>query len=83
MRKVVAVIFALLLAAFAVRGLQYGYRWLTHAPSSEANFKALTLWCLVYVVVCAGIATVSFRLNDGPNKESRRHFGVRDECRER
>ena len=56
----VTIIFGLLSAAFLFRTLQFGYKWLSGAVESETNFKAMTIWALVYVLVCAGIAAVAY-----------------------
>jgi TRAP-type C4-dicarboxylate transport system permease small subunit len=61
-RKAVAVVFALLSVAFLVRCIQYGYKWLSGAVEGDTNFKALTIWAFVYVVVCAGVAYAVSRL---------------------
>jgi TRAP-type C4-dicarboxylate transport system permease small subunit len=61
-RKAVALLFALLSVAFLVRGIQFGYKWLSGAVEGDANFKALTAWSAVYVVVCAGLAWLVSRL---------------------
>lgn len=55
-RKIITVVFALLAVAFFARLVQYGYKWLSHAPSQDLNYKALTAWCAVYVVVCAAVS---------------------------
>ena len=65
-RKLFTLIFAVLSVAFLGRALFYGYKWLSHAASPDLNYKALTVWCLVYVVVCAGIA---WRLTRLPREE--------------
>ncbi len=56
----VAIIFGLLSVAFLFRGVQFGWKWLRHAVEGDTNFKAMTLWALVYVVVCGGIAAVAY-----------------------
>ena len=61
-RKAVSIVFALLSAAFLFRFVQYGYNWLSGASTQDINYKALTVWSLVYVVVCAAIAWIVFRL---------------------
>ena len=57
----VAVFFGFLAAAFLLRTLFYGYKWITHAGEGSANFKAMTIWTLLYTAVCAAIAFVSYR----------------------
>ena len=54
--------FGLLSAAFFIRFLGYGYKWLTHAMEAGTNFKAKMVWALIYVVVCGAIAAVARRL---------------------
>lgn len=56
----VTIIFGLLSVAFLLRGVQFGYKWLRHVVEGDTNFKAMTIWALVYVVVCAGIAAVAY-----------------------
>jgi TRAP-type C4-dicarboxylate transport system permease small subunit len=56
----VTIVFGLLSAAFLFRALQFGYKWLSGAVEPETNFKAMTIWALIYVVVCAGIAAVAY-----------------------
>lgn len=58
---VVAIVFGLLAVAFLIRSILYGVKWLRHVVEAGANFKALTIWCLIYMVVCAAIAFVAFR----------------------
>jgi hypothetical protein len=58
----VAVGFALLAAAFFFRFLEFGYKWLRHTVEDGANFKVLTCWALLYVVVCGAISGVAFLL---------------------
>jgi hypothetical protein len=58
----VAVFFGLLAVAFFLRFLQYGYKWLAHVVDGDANFKAMTAWTLIYVIVCGAIAAVAYRL---------------------
>ncbi len=55
-RKLFILFFSVLSVAFFGRGVYYAYRWLSHAASPDLNYKALTVWCVVYVIVCAGIA---------------------------
>lgn len=56
-QKVLVLLFSLLAVAFFARFVQYAYKWLSHASASpEVNYKALTAWCAVYILVCAGIA---------------------------
>jgi TRAP-type C4-dicarboxylate transport system permease small subunit len=69
-RKVVAVIFALLSLAFLFRFVQYGYKWVSGAVQGDTNFKALTIWSLVYVIVCAGIAFAVSKLSGEEVDES-------------
>jgi len=57
---IVTVIFGLLSAAFLFRTVEFGYKWLTKAVEGDTNFKAMTIWALIYVVVCAGIAAVAY-----------------------
>lgn len=54
--------FSLLSLAFFFRFLQFGYKWLRHTVEGDANFKALTIWTLIYTVVCGVIAAVVYRL---------------------
>ena len=56
----VTTIFALLSAAFLVRSFFYGSKWISGANAGSLNFKALTIWTLIYFVVCGGIAWVAF-----------------------
>ena len=70
-RKIVAVVFSLLSLAFLGRFAQYGYKWLSHATSPDLNYKALTAWCAVYVIVCAAIAWAAIKLpKDDASEES-------------
>ena len=57
---IVTAVFGLLSLAFLFRGFQFGYKWLRHVVEGDTNFKAMTIWALVYVVVCAGIAAVAY-----------------------
>ena len=59
---IVAVLFGLFAAGFFLRTFFFGYKWLRHAVEGDANFKVLTLWALVYTLVCTAIAWVVFRL---------------------
>ncbi|HEU5077914.1 MAG TPA: hypothetical protein VFT72_01800 [Opitutaceae bacterium] len=61
-RKIVIVVFSLLSAAFLFRFVQFGYKWLSGASSPEFNYKALTAWSAVYVVVCAAVAWTTAKL---------------------
>lgn len=61
-RKIVVTVFSLLALAFLFRFAQNGYKWLSHASSPDVNYKAMTIWCAIYVVVCAAIAWVTVRL---------------------
>ncbi|PTY05835.1 hypothetical protein DB347_15905 [Opitutaceae bacterium EW11] len=61
-RKAAAVVFFLLALAFLVRTGQYGYKWLTHAPSQDLNYKALTIWSLIYVAVCGAVGWIVAKL---------------------
>lgn len=69
-RKIVAVVFGLLSLAFFGRFVQYAYKWLSHAVSQDLNYKALTAWCAVYVVVCAAIAWAAIKLPKDESDES-------------
>jgi hypothetical protein len=62
LRKAVSLLFAILAVAFLARGIQYGYLWMSGASSPEANYKALTAWSGVYLVVCGALAWVVARL---------------------
>ena len=57
----VAVFFGFLAAAFLLRSFFYGYKWIPGAVDGSANFKAMTLWTLLYTAVCAAIALVAYR----------------------
>lgn len=61
----VTIIFGLLSVAFLFRGVQFGSKWLRHVVEGDTNFKAMTLWALVYVVVCGGIAAVAYFMPRG------------------
>lgn len=61
-RWMVTVCFGLLAGGFFLRFLQYAYKWLSHAVEGDANFKAMTVWSLIYVAVCGVIAAVAYRL---------------------
>jgi H+/Cl- antiporter ClcA len=54
--------FGLLTLGFLFRFLQNGYHWLGGHSTADVNYKALTVWCLVYVVVCSGIAAFAYWL---------------------
>jgi H+/Cl- antiporter ClcA len=56
----VTIIFGLLSVAFLFRTVQFAYKWLTHVVEGDTNFKAMTIWALIYVVVCGGIAAVAY-----------------------
>lgn len=56
----VTVVFGLLSLAFLFRVGQFGYKWLSGVVEGDTNFKAMTIWALIYVVVCAGIAAVAY-----------------------
>ncbi len=56
----VTVVFGLLSLAFLFRAGQFGYKWLSGVVEGDTNFKAMTIWALIYVVVCAGIAAVAY-----------------------
>jgi hypothetical protein len=58
----VTVIFALLAVGFLFRSCQYGYKWLAHVVEGDANFKVMTVWALIYVIVCGAIAAVAYWL---------------------
>ncbi len=62
LRKALSVVLAVLAIAFLARGVQYGYLWLSGASSPDANYKALTAWSGVYLVVCGALAWVVARL---------------------
>lgn len=57
---VVTIIFGLLSIAFLFRTVQFAYKWLRHIVEGDTNFKAMTIWALIYVVVCGGIAAVAY-----------------------
>lgn len=57
---IVSIIFGLLSVAFLFRALQFGYKWMAKVVEGDTNFKAMTIWALIYVVVCAGIAAVAY-----------------------
>jgi len=57
---IVTVVFGLLSVAFLFRTLQFGYKWLARVVEGDTNFKAMTIWALVYVIVCAAIAAVAY-----------------------
>ncbi|MEI8089996.1 MAG: hypothetical protein WCG63_10445 [Opitutaceae bacterium] len=57
---IVTVVFGLLSVAFLFRALQFGYKWLARVVEGDTNFKAMTIWALVYVIVCAAIAAVAY-----------------------
>ncbi len=57
---VVTIVFGLLSVAFLFRTVQFGYKWVTRAVEGDTNFKAMTIWALIYVVVCGGIAAVAY-----------------------
>ncbi len=59
-RWAVTVVFGLLSLAFLFRAGQFGYKWLSGVVEGDTNFKAMTIWALIYVVVCAGIAAVAY-----------------------
>jgi hypothetical protein len=59
---IIAVCFGLLAAGFFLRFLRFGYKWVRHVAVGDANFKVLTVWALVYAVVCGVIAAVAFVL---------------------
>ena len=56
---IVTVVFGLLSVAFLFRTVQFGYKWLARVVEGDTNFKAMTIWALVYVIVCAAIAAVA------------------------
>ncbi len=58
----IAIGFGLLSIAFFLRCLQSAYKWMRHVVEGDANFKALTIWALVYTVVCGVIAAVVYHL---------------------
>ena len=57
----VAVFFGFLAVAFLLRSVFYGYKWITDAVEGDANFKAMTIWTILYTAVCAVIAFVACR----------------------
>lgn len=57
---VATIIFGLLSVAFLFRTVQFAYKWLAHVVEGDTNFKAMTIWALIYVVVCARIAAVAY-----------------------
>jgi TRAP-type C4-dicarboxylate transport system permease small subunit len=59
-QRAVTVVFGLLSLAFLFRAGQFGYKWLSGVVEGDTNFKAMTIWALIYVVVCAGIAAVAY-----------------------
>ena len=63
-RWLIAIIFGLLAAGFLARVVQYGYNWLTHAPSRDVNYKVVTIAALIYAAICAAIALIAFRGGD-------------------
>jgi hypothetical protein len=66
---IVTVVFGALSLAFLLRAVIYGAKWLRHVVEGDANFKALTVWCLLYMIVCAAIAFVAFRFPSEKNAE--------------
>lgn len=61
-RWAVVGLFMLLAAGFVLRLVQNGYHWFRGTVSPDVNYKALTVWCLIYAVVCAGIAAFAYWL---------------------
>jgi TRAP-type C4-dicarboxylate transport system permease small subunit len=57
---IVTIVFGLLSVAFLFRTVQFGYKWLAKVVEGDTNFKAMTIWALVYVIVCGGIAAVAY-----------------------
>jgi H+/Cl- antiporter ClcA len=57
--------FLLLAVGFALRFCQNAYHWLAGHGTAETNYKALTAWCLVYLLVCGGAAWIVHRLPSG------------------
>lgn len=57
---IVTIVFGLLSVAFLFRTVQFGYKWPRHIVEGDTNFKAMTIWALIYVVVCGGIAAVAY-----------------------
>jgi hypothetical protein len=57
---IVTITFGLLSVAFLFRTVQFGYKWLAKVVEGDTNFKAMTIWALIYVIVCAGIAAVAY-----------------------
>ncbi len=64
-RRVVVGGFLLLAAGFGLRLCQYAYHWLAGHGTADTNYKALTAWCLVYLLVCGGVAWIVHRLPAG------------------
>ncbi len=68
----VTIIFGLLSVAFLFRFVQFAWKWLGHTVDGDKNFKALTIWALVYVIVCAAVSAVAYcmpREDDAPSSE--------------
>lgn len=61
--------FGLLSAAFLFRLVQNARHWLAGQTTADANYKALTLWCLVYVLVCGGLAAFTYWLPGDDREE--------------
>ena len=57
---IVTVVFGLLSVAFLFRTGQFGYKWLARVVEGDTNFKAMTIWALVYVIVCVAISAVAY-----------------------
>jgi len=57
---IVTILFGLLSVAFLFRAVQFAYKWLAKVVEGDTNFKAMTIWALIYVIVCAGIAAVAY-----------------------
>jgi di/tricarboxylate transporter len=59
-RMIVIGLFGLLCLGFAFRLVQYGISWISGRESADLNYGALTVWSLIYTVVCAGIAALAW-----------------------
>ncbi len=67
-RRAVTGFLLLLAAGFLLRLIENAYHWLAGHSSAAANYKALTAWCLIYLVVCGGLAWLSHRLPAGEDR---------------
>jgi hypothetical protein len=61
-KRLAAIFFALLSLGFLLRTGEYAYKWLTHVPANDMNYKVLTIWGLIYFVATTAIAIVIVRL---------------------